>query len=226
MEHNTMTHKTSPLAPDSPAVERLPEILRRLRELHPDAGCALDHNNPYELLVATILSAQCTDERVNQVTPELFARYATPLALAEADRDDIEELIRPAGLFRQKARFLQGSAQMLAAQHDGDVPADMEEMLKMPGVARKTANVVLGVAFGLAEGVVVDTHVKRLSRRLGLTTQDNPNKIEHDLMQLVPREDWIDFAHLLIFHGRRVCNARKPDCADCVLNDLCPSANL
>jgi endonuclease-3 len=219
-----MTHSTFPLTPDSAADQRLPEILRRLRENHPDAGCALDHNNPYELLVATILSAQCTDERVNQVTPELFARYATPLALAEADHTAVEDLIKPAGLFRQKARFLQGSAQMIATEHDGEVPADLAALIAMPGVARKTANVVLGVAYGRAEGVVVDTHVKRLSRRLGFTQQDNPNKIEQDLMELVPRGDWIDFSHLLIFHGRRVCAARNPNCADCVLNDLCPSA--
>jgi endonuclease-3 len=217
---------TAPLTPDSPASKRLPAILRRLRQAHPDARCALDHNNPFELLVATILSAQCTDERVNKVTPELFARYPTPAALAEGGRDDVEEIIRSTGFFRQKARYLQGTAHMLTLQFDDQVPPDMDELLKMPGVARKTANVVLGVGFGLAEGIVVDTHVKRLSKRLGLTTQENPNKIEQDLMQLVSRDDWIDVAHLLIFHGRRVCRARKPDCPHCVLNDLCPSAIL
>jgi endonuclease-3 len=217
---------TAPLTPDSPASERLLAILCRLRQVHPDARCALDHNDPFELLVATILSAQCTDERVNKVTPELFSRYPTPAALAGAKRDDVEEIIRSTGFFRQKARYLQGAAHMLTLQYDDQVPPDMDELLKMPGVARKTANVVLGVGFGLAEGVVVDTHVKRLSTRLGLTTEENPNKIEQDLMQLVPREDWIDAAHLLIFHGRRVCRARKPDCPHCVLNDLCPSAML
>lgn len=221
-----MFNATPPLTPESRASERMPEIVRRLREIHPDARCALDHSNPFELLVATVLSAQCTDERVNQVTPELFARYPTPAALAEGDRDELEELVRPTGFYRQKARFLQGSAEVITTQYDGQVPSDMDDLLKMPGVARKTANVVLGVAFGLAEGIVVDTHVKRLSKRLGLTKQDNPNKIEQDLMELVPREDWINLAHLLIFHGRRVCKARKPDCANCVLQDLCPSAIL
>jgi endonuclease-3 len=212
------------LAPDSPASERLSEILHRLRRIHPDAGCALDHNNPYELLVATVLSAQCTDERVNQVTPSLFAEYPTPETLAGADRDAVEELIRSTGFFRQKARFLQESAQIITDQHAGVVPADMDALLNLPGVARKTANVVLGVAFGLAEGIVVDTHVKRLSRRLGFTQNGDPVKIEADLMHLVARETWIDFSHLLIFHGRRVCKARKPDCPNCTLNDLCPSA--
>ena len=214
------------LTPDSPASERISEILNRLRRVHSDAGCALDHNNPYELLVATVLSAQCTDERVNQVTPPLFAEYPTPGTLADADRDVVEKLIRPTGFFRQKARFLQESAQIITDQHAGAVPADMDALLDMPGVARKTANVVLGVAFGLAEGVVVDTHVKRLSRRLGFTQHDDPVKIETDLMNLVAKEDWIDFSHLLIFHGRRVCKARKPDCANCTLNDLCPSAEV
>ena len=212
------------LTPESPAPQRLPEILDRLRRIHPDACCALDHNNPYELLVATVLSAQCTDERVNQVTPVLFAQYPTPETLADADRDALEGIIRSTGFFRQKARFLQGSAQIIASQHAGIVPADMEDLLKMPGVARKTANVVLGVAFGLAEGVVVDTHVKRLSKRLGFTQHDDPVKIERDLMGLVAQKDWIDFSHLLIFHGRRLCKARKPNCPDCALNDLCPSA--
>jgi endonuclease-3 len=213
-------------AADAPVPERLPEIVRRLREAHPDARCALEHRNPYELLVATVLSAQCTDERVNQVTPALFARYPTPAALAEAERGELEGLIRSTGFFRQKARFLQGTARMLTHQYDGEVPTHMEDLLRMPGVARKTANVVLGVAFGIADGIVVDTHVKRLSKRLELTTNSNPNKIERDLMELLPRPDWIDFAHLMIFHGRRICKARKPDCANCVLNDLCPSAIL
>lgn len=216
---------TRQFSPDSPADERLPEIMRRLRATHPDARCALDHSNPFELLVATILSAQCTDARVNMVTPALFAHYPTPQALMEADRGELEELIRSTGFFRQKARFLQESAQMIVHQHGSDVPDGMDDLLKMPGVARKTANVVLGVAFGIADGIVVDTHVKRLSNRLALTTQSDPKKIELELMALVPRADWIDVAHLLIFHGRRVCKARKPNCADCVLNDLCPSAD-
>lgn len=215
-----MTH----LTPDSPAQERMPEIMHRLREAHPDARCALDYSNPYELLVATILSAQCTDERVNGVTPALFERYPTPQALAKADREELEELIRSTGFYRQKTRYLQGTAEMLATQHGGQVPADMGALTEMPGVARKTANVVLGVAFDVKEGVVVDTHVKRLSHRLDLSQRSRTDHIEEDLMALVPRKDWVDVAHLLIFHGRRVCKARKPDCVNCVLQDLCPSA--
>ena len=221
-----VTSAKLPLTPESPALERIPEIIVRLQEVHPDACCALAHRNPFELLVATVLSAQCTDERVNQVTPAVFARYPTPAAMAKAEREELEGLVRPTGFYRQKARFLQGSAGMIAHQYGGKVPPDMDDLLGMPGVARKTANVVLGVAFGLAEGIVVDTHVERLSRRLGLTQQSNPNKIEQDLMRLVDRPNWIDFAHLLIFHGRRVCKARKPECPDCVLRELCPSADL
>lgn len=214
------------LTPDSPPAERLPEIIRRLRRVHPDARCALDHRNAFELLVATILSAQCTDERVNQVTPALFARYPTPAAMAAADRAELEEAIRPTGFYRNKARHIQEAAQRIAHDFGGEVPASMEALTTLPGVARKTANVVLGVAYGLAEGIVVDTHVARLANRLGLSRQTDPNKIEQDLMAITPREEWIDLAHLLIFHGRRVCTARKPDCPNCVLNDLCPSAML
>ncbi|MCS7038480.1 MAG: endonuclease III [Anaerolineae bacterium] len=214
------------LTPDSPPAERLPEIIRRLRQVHPDARCALDHRNAFELLVATILSAQCTDERVNQVTPALFARYPTPAAMAAADRGELEEAIRPTGFYRNKARHIQEAAQRIAHDFGGEVPASMEALTTLPGVARKTANVVLGVAYGLAEGIVVDTHVARLANRLGLSRQTDPNKIEQDLMVITPREEWIDLAHLLIFHGRRVCTARKPDCPNCVLNDLCPSAVL
>lgn len=214
------------LTPASPPAERLPEIIRRLRRVHPDARCALDHRNAFELLVATILSAQCTDERVNQVTPALFARYPTPAAMAAADRAELEEAIRPTGFYRNKARHIQEAAQRIAHDFGGEVPASMEALTTLPGVARKTANVVLGVAYGLAEGIVVDTHVARLANRLGLSRQTDPNKIEQDLMAITPREEWIDLAHLLIFHGRRVCTARKPDCPNCVLNDLCPSAML
>jgi endonuclease-3 len=164
--------------------------------------------------------------RVNQVTPVLFARYPTPAALAAADRGELEELIRSTGFFRQKARFLHESAQIITDEYDGRVPGDMVDLLRLQGVARKTANVVLGVAFGIAEGIVVDTHVRRLSQRLALSEQSDPEKIERDLMELAPREDWIDLAHLLIFHGRRVCSARKPDCPHCVLSDLCPSADV
>jgi endonuclease-3 len=160
------------------------------------------------------------------VTPALFARYPEVKALAEADREELEGMIHSTGFYRQKARFLHDSARMIVTEFDGEVPADMEALVSMPGVARKTANLVLGVAFDVAEGIVVDTHVKRLSQRLGLTRQENRDKIERDLMELAPRDEWIDLAHLLIFHGRRVCKARKPDCPNCVLNDLCPAADL
>jgi len=211
------------LTANSPAAARLPEILRRLRLTHPDARCELDHSNAYELLVATILSAQCTDERVNKVTPALFAAYPTPQAMAAAPRQQIEEAVRPTGFYRNKARHIQEASHLLTVAYDGEVPAEMEALTRLPGVARKTANVVLGVAYHIAAGVVVDTHVRRLSQRLGLTTHDDPEKIEQDLMALAPREDWIDLSHLLIFHGRRVCSARKPDCPRCSLNDLCPA---
>ena len=225
MVESDMTSLTA-LSPDSPPEERMHEIIRRLHEEHPDACCALEHNNPYELLVATILSAQCTDERVNKVTPELFTKFPAPRDMAEADRIDIEEAVRSTGFYRNKAKHIQEASHLIAFEHDGEVPADMDELTKLPGVARKTANVVLGVSYNIADGVVVDTHVKRLSNRLGLTTNQNPNKIEKDLMALVPHDEWIDISHLLIFHGRRVCSARKPDCTNCVLNDICPSADI
>lgn len=214
------------LSPTSAAADRLPEIIRRLRQAHPDAKCALDHHNAFELLVATILSAQCTDERVNKVTPALFASYPTPQAMAAADLGALEEAIRSTGFYRNKAKHIQEASQRLAYDYGGEVPPRMEELIKLPGVARKTANVVLGVSYGIADGIVVDTHVDRLSHRLGLSSQNDSNKVEQDLMAITPRDEWIDLAHLLIFHGRRVCNARKPDCANCVLNDLCPSAEL
>jgi len=217
---------TDRLTPESPPEKRIHEILKRLHEEHPDACCALEHDSPYELLVATILSAQCTDERVNKVTPDLITQFPTPRDMAEADRTDIEEAVRSTGFYRNKAKHIQEASQIIAFEHDGEVPADMVELTKLPGVARKTANVVLGVSYNIADGVVVDTHVKRLSNRLSLTTNQNPNKIEKDLMALVPRDEWIDISHLLIFHGRRVCSARKPDCTNCVLNDICPVAEL
>lgn len=200
------------------------ELIRRLRTAYPDAHCALHHENPFQLLVATILSAQCTDERVNQVTPALFARFPTPEAMAAADRAELEGLIRSTGFYRNKAKSLQGASALICEKFGGETPQGMDELTSLPGVARKTANVVRGVCFGLADGIVVDTHVKRLSQRLGLTQQKTPEKIEKDLMALIPVEDWIDIAHLLIFHGRRVCVARKPDCGNCTLADLCPSA--
>ncbi len=213
------------LTPTSPPAERMPEILRRLRAEHPDAKCALVHDNPWQLVVATILSAQCTDERVNLVTPVLFARYPTPAALAAADPAAVEEIVKSTGFFRNKTKNLQGAARTVTADFGGEVPAEMDALLTLPGVARKTANVVLGVAYGKAEGVVVDTHVRRLANRLGLTQQQDPVKIERELMAITPQADWIDLSHLLIFHGRRVCDARKPRCGECVLAALCPSAN-
>lgn len=198
-------------------------ILRRLRKTYPDAQCALHHANAFQLLVATILSAQCTDEKVNEVTPELFQRYPTPQALAEAKREEVETLVHATGFYRNKAKSIQGAARMLVEEFGGEVPRGMEELLRLPGVARKTANVVRGVAYGLANGVVVDTHVRRLSQRLGLTAQEDPERIEQDLMQIIPKSRWIDFSHQLIWHGRRICFARKPNCPECPLLDLCPA---
>jgi len=205
-------------------VARAREIVARLRERYPNACCSLHHRDAYQLLTATILSAQCTDERVNRVTPALFARYPTPADLAAARQEELEELIRSTGFYRNKAKSLLGMATAIVERHGGRVPEAMEELVQLPGVGRKTANVVIGNAFGRAEGIVVDTHVKRLSGRLGLSAHDDPEKIEADLMQLVPREDWTDLAHLFIDHGREVCRAPTPRCESCVLADLCPSA--
>lgn len=209
-----------------PAKVRAPEILTRLKREYPDAHCALDHTGAFELLCATILSAQCTDARVNLVTPVLFSRYPDAFALAAADQADVEETIRSTGFFRNKARNLIAMAQALVADHAGEVPRTMDELRVLPGVGRKTANVVLGNAFGINAGITVDTHVGRLSRLLVLTKHDDPEKVERDLMKLVPREDWTLVSHLLIFHGRQVCIARRPRCSACVLSDLCPSAGL
>jgi endonuclease-3 len=200
------------------------ELYRRLAELYPDAHCELDHRNGWELLVATILSAQCTDRRVNMVTPHLFAAYPTPAAMARAAHADVEEIIRSTGFFRQKARSIIGVAAAVMDAHGGRVPETMEQLVKLPGVGRKTANVVLGNALGTNEGVVVDTHVGRLAARLGLTSETDPIHVEQDLMKLFPREQWTMLAHLLIWHGRRVCDARRPRCGDCVLATICPSA--
>jgi endonuclease III len=208
----------------APATERIDEIIRRLHLAYPDAICALDHSNAFELMVATILSAQCTDERVNKVTPTLFARYPTPLAFAEADINELEQAVHSTGFYRNKAKNIKAAAQRLVQVYGGEVPTSMDELLTLAGVARKTANVVLGTAFGIADGVVVDTHVRRLSNRLGLTIHDDPEKIERDLMTLLPRAEWVGFAHRLILHGRQICDARKPNCALCTLNELCPSA--
>ena len=203
---------------------RTAKIIALLKREYPDAHCELDYRTPFELLVATILSAQCTDARVNLVTPALFARYPTPAALAAARQEDVETLIRSAGFFRNKARSLIGMAQALGAAHRGTVPASMAELQVLPGVGRKTANVILGNAYGMNEGITVDTHVARLATLLGLTRQTTPEKIEQDLMALVPRKDWTLISHLLIWHGRRVCIARRPRCEVCVLNRICPSS--
>jgi endonuclease III len=203
---------------------RVRRIIAKLKREYPDAQCALDHKTPFELLVATILSAQCTDVRVNLVTPALFARYPTAEALAAADPMAVEEMIRSTGFFRNKTKSLIGMAKAVAERHQGQVPRDMESLRVLPGVGRKTANVVLGNAFGIDEGIVVDTHVSRLSQLLKLTGETDPEKIERDLMALVPRADWTLVAHLLIHHGRRVCIARRPRCESCVLAALCPSS--
>lgn len=203
------------------APERVAEILRLLDEQYGDAQCALDHRSPWELLVATILSAQCTDVRVNLVTPKLFATYPTPEAMAAAPIEALEALIRTTGFYHNKAKSIQGAGRVICEAFGGEVPQTMDELLKVPGAARKTANVVLGVAFGKAEGVVVDTHVFRISRRLGLARGDTPQKVEQELMRVIPRERWIGFSHELIHHGRAVCEARKPKCSQCALEPLC-----
>lgn len=202
------------------------EILLRLKRLYPDATCSLTYDSPVQLLVATILSAQCTDERVNKVTPGLFSRFPDAQALAGANREELETLIRSTGFYRNKAKNIQGACDKIVGEYGGKVPQRMEELLTLPGVARKTANVVLAHAFGILEGVTVDTHVKRLSQRLGLTQQKDPVRIERDLMKLIPQPDWENWSIRLIYHGRAVCKARKPDCQNCVLADLCPSAEL
>ena len=199
-------------------------ILRELDRLYPAANCELNRKNPFELLCATILSAQCTDERVNMVTPALFARFPTPAALAAAPAPVLEDMIRSTGFFRNKAKNLLGAARLLSEKWAGEVPRSMDELLELPGVARKTANVVLGTAYGIASGVVVDTHITRLAGRLGLTRETAPERIERDLMDIIPRERWILFAHQLIWHGRRICHARKPDCDTCPLVPNCPSS--
>ncbi len=200
---------------------RIAEILRRLNQMYPDATCALLHRNPWELLVATILSAQCTDKRVNLVTPALFAKYPTPRDFAAVQPEVLAEDIRSTGFFNNKAKSIVGAAKKVMAEFGGKVPRTIEEMLTIPGAARKTANVVLGTAYGIASGVVVDTHVQRISARLDLTKQTDPVKIERDLMKIIPQERWILFSHQLILHGRALCVARNPKCAECALNRVC-----
>jgi endonuclease III len=215
-----------PASARRPALERIGPILDLLDEAYPVAECALHHKNPLELLVATILSAQCTDERVNQVTKELFRKYRTAGDYAQADPAVLEQEIRPTGFFRNKTKSLIGMGKALTERFGGKVPRTMEELLSVPGAARKTSNVVLGTAYGIASGVVVDTHVSRISQRLGLTRHEDPVRIEADLMKLLPEERWIGFSHQVIHHGRRICTARSPDCPHCPLSELCPSAEV
>jgi endonuclease-3 len=200
---------------------RVRAILQKLDEAHPDVACALEHKNPFQLLISTILSAQCTDVRVNQVTKTLYVKYPTPRDFAYADPKELEQDIRPTGFFRNKTKSIMGASKKIVEEFAGEVPRTMEQLLTLPGVARKTANVVLGTAFGIAAGIVVDTHVMRLSERLDLSRQTDPRKIEQDLMQVIPREKWILFSHQLIWHGRKVCQARKPRCGECNLERLC-----
>ena len=202
------------------------EIIKRLKKAYPTAHCALNHTNAFELLVATILSAQCTDERVNIVTANLFRKYHGPSDFADAPQEELERDIHSTGFFRNKAKSIRAASQRILDEFGGEVPATMPEILSLAGVARKTANVVLGNAFGIASGVVVDTHVSRLSQRLGLTTEKTPEKIELDLQALVPKKHWVMFSHWLIFHGRQICQARKPKCSECVLADICPSYKI
>jgi len=201
--------------------QRVRAILQKLDEAYPDVTCALVHENPFQLLISTILSAQCTDVRVNQVTKTLFAKYRTPKDFAYADPHDLEQDIRPTGFFRNKTKSIMGASKKIVEEFGGEVPRTMEQLLTLPGAARKTANVVLGTAFGIASGVVVDTHVARLSARLDLSRNTDPRKIEQDLMKIIPKEKWILFSHQLIWHGRKVCQARKPRCAECNLERLC-----
>ena len=201
--------------------KRVAAILAKLDEAYPAATCALRHDNPFQLLISTILSAQCTDERVNQVTQTLFPKYPTPKHFAYANPRELEQDIRPTGFFRNKTKSIMGASKKITEEFGGNVPQTMEQLLTLPGVARKTANVVLGTAFGIASGVVVDTHVQRLAGRLELSANTDPKKIEQDLMQIIPQDRWILFSHQLIWHGRRVCQARKPRCAECTLERLC-----
>jgi endonuclease-3 len=219
----TIRRKQRPTRPKTAAErkQRLAEILRGLDEMYPSATCALHHGNPWELLVATILSAQCTDKRVNEVTPGLFAKYPTPADFAAALPEVVANDIRSTGFFNNKAKSLVGAGKRVVFQFGGKVPRTMEEMLTIPGAARKTANVVLGTAYGIASGVVVDTHVQRIARRLDLTRNTDPIKIEQDLVKILPKEKWVLFSHQIILHGRALCVARKPKCGECKLNSLC-----
>jgi endonuclease-3 len=211
---------------NNPEKERTRKIIAQLKKAYPDAKCSLNHSNPLELLVATILSAQCTDERVNIVTADLFRKYRSCADYLKVPASELQNDVRTTGFFRNKTKSIQGACKVLSEKYGNRVPDTIEELLELPGVARKTANVVLGNAFGIASGIVVDTHVSRLSRRLGLTKHQQPEKIERDLVELVSKKDWIDFSHLLIYHGRQICRARKPLCEKCVVERYCPSSRL
>jgi len=217
------SHAAKSYDPTAPA--RITEILKRLDDRYPNVKCALHHNSAWELLVATILSAQCTDVRVNMVTPILFKKYPTPAHFANLQPEELEPDIRSTGFFRNKSKSVVGAARKIISDFGGEVPHTMQDLLTIPGAARKTANVVLGSWFGIAEGVVVDTHVQRISRRLELTKNDDPRRIEQDLMKVIPRSMWIDFSHQIIHHGRAICIARKPKCAECPLENLCHAAD-
>ena len=219
-----MTKKTRHASPATRHA-RASELLRILRTTYPDAHCELDHHGAFQLLVATILSAQCTDVRVNMVTPALFEKYPDARALSSAKQEDVEDLVRSTGFFRNKAKNLIAAAKALVREHDSEVPIDLDALTNLPGVGRKTANVVLGNAYGIEAGVVVDTHVARLSKRLGLSKHTDPVKIEKDLIKQIPQDAWTLWSHLLIWHGRRRCPARKPDCTHCEVRGLCPSAD-
>ncbi|MEM3627681.1 MAG: endonuclease III [Candidatus Bathyarchaeia archaeon] len=219
-----MESKPSEAEANTDAKARVLKIIELLEEVHPDAKVALHYTNPLELLVATMLAAQCTDERVNMVTKTLFQKYKTAEDYAKADLKELEQDIKPTGFYRNKARNLKKCCQILVEKFNSQVPKTMAEMLTLPGVARKTANIVLSNAYGVIEGIAVDTHVRRLAKRLGLTANEDPNKIEEDLMKIVPKAHWMRITDLLIFHGRRVCSAKKPACEKCVLNKICPSA--
>jgi endonuclease-3 len=221
-----MVKKTKKSEPLQELKSRTRKIISRLTKTFPNPKIALEHRDPLQLLVATILSAQCTDERVNQVTPSLFKKYRTAKDYAEANVAEFEQEIRSTGFFRAKAKSIINCCKQLVERHGGKVPQTMDELVQLPGIGRKTANCVLGGAYGIASGVVVDTHVKRLSQRIGFSKEDDPEKIELNLMEIVPKKDWIDFGNMLIWHGRRTCQARKPNCPDCVINDLCPSAEI
>ena len=224
MKKKAKTSKAKPAKPSAETKRQVRKILRFLEKEYPDAHCALTHKNPFELLMATILSAQCTDVRVNMATPSLFKKYPTPQKLAKAKQEDVEEIVRSLGFFRSKAKSLIEASKDIVALHKGEVPQTMEDLVQLRGAGRKTANVVLGNAFDINEGVVVDTHVGRLSRRFGFTKEKDPVKVERDLIELIPQKKWTIYSHWLISHGRAVCKSQNPKCENCKMTGLCPSA--